>query len=166
MKNEIVKKISIFGLVGVLVMGMLAGCGSSGDTDNSSAAGGSAESTDGKHLNFGCYVYSTSYDPAEYQNAAWDGIRHGITEGLFKFKDDLTVDYNLCDQYEVSDDHKTWTFHIRDGVQFSNGNACDAQAVADSLNRLYTVCATEKKVQRRRRICRRILLPQIPVRTQ
>ena len=112
---------------------------------NSSAAGGSAESTDGKHLNFGCYVYSTSYDPAEYQNAAWDGIRHGITEGLFKFKDDLTVDYNLCDQYEVSDDHKTWTFHIRDGVQFSNGNACDAQAVADSLNRLYTVCATEKK---------------------
>ena len=100
---------------------------------------------DKKHLIFGFYLFSPSYAPEKYQNAAWDGTRHGVTEGLFKFKDDLTVDYNLCDEYKVSDDNKTWTFHIRDGVKFSNGNDCNAQAVADSLNRLYTVCATDKK---------------------
>ena len=141
MKSDLVKKILAFGVVGTLTMAMLTGCGGSGGDSGEKAAegGGSSaktESADGKHLNFGCYVYSTSYDPAEYQNAAWDGTRHGITEGLFKFKDDLTVDYNLCDEYEVSDDNKTWTFHIRDGVKFSNGNDCSAQAVADSLNRL------------------------------
>lgn len=94
------------------------------------------------HLNFGCYVYSTSFDPAHYQNAAWQGMRWGITECLFKFNDDASVAYQLCDSYEVSEDKMTWTFHIRDGVLFSNGDPCDAQAVADSLNRLFNVCAT------------------------
>ncbi len=148
MKSKLAKKMFALGLTAVVAVGSLAGCGNSSDTAD--AGSGSASTTEadvsgGSHLNFGCYVYSTSYDPADYQNAAWDSIRHGITECLFKFRDDLTVDYNLCDSYEVSDDHKTWTFHIRDGVQFSNGNACNAQAVADSLNRLYTVCATDAK---------------------
>ena len=67
-------------------------------------------------------------------------MRWGITETLYKFNDDATLSPWLADSYEVSDDHKTWTFHIRDGVTFSNGNPCDAQAVADSLNRLFHVC--------------------------
>lgn len=145
MKCNWIKKVLVFGMAGILAAGMLSGCGGSGENDSADVSSAGTGGADGKHLNFGCYVYSTSYDPAEYQNAAWDGIRHGITEGLFKFKDDLTVDYHLCDQYEVSEDHRTWTFHIRDGVKFSNGNDCGAQAVADSLNRLYTVCATDKK---------------------
>lgn len=107
------------------------------------AAPVSALAASDAHLNFGCYVYSTSFDPAHYQNAAWQGMRWGITECLFKFNDDASVEPQLCDTYEVSDDHKTWTFHIRDGVLFSNGDPCDAQAVADSLNRLFTVCAGE-----------------------
>lgn len=143
MRKNFAKKLLVFGVAGALAVGMLAGCGGSAATTGGSGA--QAGTTGGKHLNFGCYVYSTSYDPADYQNAAWDGIRHGITEGLFKFKDDLTVDYNICDKYEVSSDNKTWKLHIRSGVKFSNGNACDAKAVADSLNRLYTVCATDKK---------------------
>ncbi|MCD8347026.1 MAG: ABC transporter substrate-binding protein [Lachnospiraceae bacterium] len=99
------------------------------------------EAASGDTLNFGCYVYSTSFDPAAYQNAAWQGVRWGITECLFKFNDDMSVEPLLCDTYEVSDDKMTWTFHIRDGVLFSNGDVCDAQAVADSLNRLFYVCA-------------------------
>ncbi len=91
-------------------------------------------------LNFGCYVYSTSFDPAAYQNAAWQVVRWGIGECLFKFNNDMSVEYQLCDSYEVSEDKTVWTFHIRDGVLFSNGDVCDAQAVADSLNRLFYVC--------------------------
>ena len=125
-------------MVLAMAVGTLSGCGSgSGDS-----AGGadSAKAGEGAHLNFGCYVYSTSFDPAAYQNASWQGMRWGITEALFKFNDDATISPWLADDYQVSDDHKTWTFHIRDGVKFSNGNACDAQAVADSLNRLFNVC--------------------------
>lgn len=97
-----------------------------------------------EHLNFGCYMYAASFDPAAYQNAAWQGMRLGVTEALFRFNDDMTVSGCLCDTYEVSEDHKTWTLHIRDGVKFSNGNDCNAQAVADSLQRLYNVCAREE----------------------
>ncbi|HIR93401.1 MAG TPA: ABC transporter substrate-binding protein [Candidatus Egerieimonas intestinavium] len=132
------KKLVAMMMVLAMAVGTLSGCGSgSGDS-----AGGadSAKAGEGAHLNFGCYVYSTSFDPAAYQNASWQGMRWGITEALFKFNDDATISPWLADDYQVSDDHKTWTFHIRDGVKFSNGNACDAQAVADSLNRLFNVC--------------------------
>ena len=132
------KKLVAMMMVLAMAVGTLSGCGSgSGDS-----AGGadSAKAGEGAHLNFGCYVYSTSFDPAAYQNASWQGMRWGITEALFKFNDAATISPWLADDYQVSDDHKTWTFHIRDGVKFSNGNACDAQAVADSLNRLFNVC--------------------------
>lgn len=103
-----------------------------------------ASNNEQKQLNFGCYVYSTSFDPAHYQNAAWQSMRLGITESLYKFNDDGSIKPWIADEYTVSDDHKTWTFHIVDGVKFSNGKTCDAQAVADSLNRLFTVTGSEK----------------------
>ena len=154
MKNNWFKKTLAISLTAAMALGTLAGCG--GSSDNGAADGSQAGSTAAstatetkctgdKHLNFGCYVYSIDYDPAAYQNAGWDAMRHGVAECLFKFNDDLTVANNLCDDYTVSDDHKTWTFHIVDGVKFSNGDACDATAVANSLNRLYNVCATDAK---------------------
>lgn len=125
-------------LAAAMAAGALSGCGSQGGSGADS--GSKSSGGEGEHLNFGCYVYSTSFDPAAYQNAAWQGMRWGITEALYKFNDDATISPWLSDTYEVSEDHKTWTFHIRDGVKFSNGNPCDAQAVADSLNRLFNVC--------------------------
>lgn len=147
MRRNFLRKTIAFSLTAAMAAAAMTGCGNSAEpaasqtSEAASASSAAATAAGEKHLNFGCYVYSTSYDPADYQNAAWDGIRHGVTECLFKFKDDLTVENNLCDDYDVSEDHKTWTFHIKDGVKFSNGNACDATAAANSLNRLYTVCA-------------------------
>lgn len=129
MKNKIV----MMGMILALTAGMLGGC-------NSANENSAEETAEEAHLNFGCYVYSTSFDPAAYQNASWQAMRWGITETLYRFQDDGTLAPWLADSFEVSEDHKTWTFHIRDGVTFSNGNPCDAQAVADSLNRLFYVC--------------------------
>lgn len=71
MKYNWSKKMLIFGMTGILAAGLLSGCGGSGGNDSAAAGSRAAEgNTDGSHLNFGCYVYSTSYDPAEYQNAA------------------------------------------------------------------------------------------------
>ncbi len=121
---------------------LLSACGSSSSSESGTAAT-TTEAADTSHLNFGCYMYSASMDPAAYQNAAWQVTRLGVGECLFKFDSEVVAQPWLCDSYTVSDDHLTWTFHIREGVQFSNGSSCDAQAVADSLNRLYTVCATD-----------------------
>ena len=86
---------------------------------------------DGATLRFGCYGYADTLDPSDQINAAWDVMRIGISECLFKYADDMTVEYNLCDDYSVSDDHVTWTFHIRDGLKFSNGDDVTPQAVID-----------------------------------
>jgi peptide/nickel transport system substrate-binding protein len=45
----------------------------------------------------------------------------------------------LATDYDVSEDGKTWTFRIRDGVTFPDGTPVDANAVAYSVDRLAQV---------------------------
>ena len=40
----------------------------------------------------------------------------------------------IAESWEVSDDAKTWTFHIRDGVKFQDGEPLTAQDVAFTFN--------------------------------
>lgn len=114
-------------LAAVLLTGILSACSSGGEPDAPA----------GTHLNFGCYNYSDSLDPATNVNSSWCGLRYGITECLFRFDSQVVAQPHLCDTYTVSDDFCTWTLHIRDGVSFSNGKAVTATAVKDSLERLY-----------------------------
>lgn len=104
------------------------------------ACGGdkTSQTTDGNtHLNFGVYNYSDSLDPATNTNSSWCGMRYGITEGLFRFSDKIVAEPNIAKSYEVSDDYKVWTLHIREDVKFSNGNPVTASAVKESIERLY-----------------------------
>ena len=53
-------------------------------------------------------------------------------EGLFRMDENNQPQPALCDTYEVSDDKLTYTFHLRDGIQWSNGEpvtAADLHAV-------------------------------------
>ena len=43
----------------------------------------------------------------------------------------------LCESYEYSDDYLTWTFHMREGITFSNGETLDANDVYATFMRLY-----------------------------
>jgi len=43
---------------------------------------------------------------------------------------------HLAQSWTVDNDARRWTFHLHDGVQFHDGTPCDAQAVADSLERM------------------------------
>ena len=110
----------------VTMMGsMLTGC-SSGSTAEVSSV-----------LNFGCTYFSESLDPSAMPNAAWSVSRYGIGEALFRFDDQMDADYYLCDDYSVNDDHTEWTFHIREGVKFSNGKELTASAVVKSIEYMY-----------------------------
>ncbi|MFC3613413.1 ABC transporter substrate-binding protein [Lutimaribacter marinistellae] len=42
----------------------------------------------------------------------------------------------LAESWQVSDDARTWSFHLREGVTFHDGSPCDAAAVQASLERM------------------------------
>ncbi|UCD71678.1 MAG: ABC transporter substrate-binding protein [Syntrophobacterales bacterium] len=46
---------------------------------------------------------------------------------------------HVAESWEVSPDGKTWTFHLRSGVKFHNGDELTAEDVAFSMERLVTI---------------------------
>ena len=129
------KKVVAAMLSAAILTTVLQGCGSK-------ETAGQAQGE--KHLNFGCYSYSDSLDPAVTVNSSWCGTRYGITECLFRFDEQVVAQPWLCDSYEHSEDYTTWTLHIRDGVQFSNGNAVTPSAVKAAFERLYAETDAER----------------------
>lgn len=128
-------------MTAAMAVGMLTGCGgSSSESTEGSAAGDTTEaaSTSGeKVLRFGCQNYGDGLvDPANQTNAAWNCMRYGVGEALFKFNDAMEVEPWLAESYEVSDDHLTWTIKLKDGIKFSDGCDMTATKVKESLDRL------------------------------
>ena len=150
MKN--CKKLIALLLSAVLAAGVMTGCGSA-DTGSTPTTRPAAENREGevnqqafeaehavatdRTLTFGIQEYSIGVDPAQEVNTAWNCSRYGIGECLFRFDNSMNVMPWLCDSYTVSDDHTEWVFHIRDGVQFSDGCPCNAAAVKASIERLF-----------------------------
>ena len=129
------KKILTLGMTAALATGALAGCGSSGSGNGTAAQSGSADGE--KVLTFGCQNYGDGLvDPTNQINAAWNCMRYGVGEALFRFNDNMEVEPWLAESYEVSDDHLTWTIKLKDGIKFSDGCDMTATKVKESLDRL------------------------------
>ena len=58
-----------------------------------------------------------------------------IFESLVTMKSDYSVAPELAESYEVSDDHTEYTYHLRKGVLFHNGDEMKASDVVASMNR-------------------------------
>ncbi|MBE5914252.1 MAG: ABC transporter substrate-binding protein [Pseudobutyrivibrio ruminis] len=68
----------------------------------------------------------------------WAAIRYGVGETLFKFNDNMELEPWIAESYE-SIDELTWKITLKDGVTFSNGNPCDAEAVKACIEDLVAV---------------------------
>lgn len=60
-------------------------------------------------------------------------VGENIFETLANRKLDGTVEPNLATRWEVSPDARTWTFYLRKGVKFHNGEPFNAEAVKFSV---------------------------------
>ncbi|MFQ6159689.1 ABC transporter substrate-binding protein [Sinorhizobium meliloti] len=60
-----------------------------------------------------------------------------VYDGLVRFKDGtLEVEPALAESWEISDDGKTYTFKLRQGVKFHDGSDFDAEAVKFNFDRM------------------------------
>ena len=130
------KKMIVLGLSCVMAASVMAGCGESQASPESSSGTGTEQEAGGeKVLKFGCQMFADgSINVGRDVNGAWNAMRYGITESLFKFYDNMNVIPWIAESYTVSDDHKTWTIKIRDGIKFSDGCEVTAAKVKESLD--------------------------------
>lgn len=137
-------------LAGITAASLLAGCGStSGTSEGTSEASAAAAAESGDTAGssaaeaaFGGTVImargsdSESLDPVMTASNVDIWILNMVVEGLVGSSDDGTeIIPTVADTWEVSDDGLTYTFHIRDGIQFSTGDPVTAEDVVYSLTR-------------------------------
>ncbi len=118
-----------------LMAASLTGCGGAGNTAETTAAAGAENSaaaseagaSEGKEeLVFVNYRDIRDLNPHLYAGEMY------AQEMLYETLVNITADgYEGClaESWDISDDGKTYTFHIRDGVKFSDGEVCDANAI-------------------------------------
>ena len=114
----------------------LSGC--SGDKNK---AGSATENTlsgkpvEGGSIRVGISQDLDSLDPHKAVAAGTKEVLFNIYEGLVKPDKDGNLVEAVASSYSVSDDAKVYTFTLRDGVKFHNGNAVTAEDVKYSIDR-------------------------------
>lgn len=105
--------------------------------------------SDPKVFNFGVYFEPSGVDPHISTDAAATWMANNVYDTLIRYDtttlDDGTVvgttDFKpwLAESWTVSDDGATYSFRIREGVSFHNGELLTAEDVAFSLQRVLTL---------------------------
>lgn len=118
----------------LLAVSMLATACGGKKSDNGSAD--STESASANELNVQVGPSPETIDPA--LNSAVDGanmIIHAF-EGLLKFDQNNDVVAGCAESWETSEDGLTWTFHLRDGLKWSDGSDLTANDFVYSWQRV------------------------------
>lgn len=117
---------------------VLAGCGGGSSSDDSSdtgtSAGGSettaaAPAQSGGTITVGAAQGIPQLNPA-IRTFAWEEVLFPLLwNGLSKVTESGEVEPDLADSWEAAADQKTWTFRLKSGIRFSNGEPVTADAV-------------------------------------
>ena len=138
-----------------LLSAVLSGCGggsqngTTGTTDQSTAntqtEGPAARAAVGE-LNVGiAQDLDDSLDPHQTVAAGTREVLFNIFEGLVKPNSDGEMIPAVAEKYELSEDGTTYTFTLRDGVKFHNGQTVTAEDVVYSINRCAAVPEGQEK---------------------
>ena len=114
----------------------LTGCsGDKKDGKSTTENNTSGKPTEGGSITVGISQDLDSLDPHYAVSAGTKEVLFNIFEGLVKPDADGNFVKALASDYEVSDDAKVYTFTLRDGVKFHNGQAVTAEDVKYSIER-------------------------------
>jgi oligopeptide transport system substrate-binding protein len=108
-------------------LGATAGCGK----------GGFSERAAGDRANVFTYPIPelTKLDPAKVEDGDMIDALQQIYEGLLAWDENNKVAPGLAERWDLSEDGRTYTFHLRKGVKFHNGREMTADDVKYSFER-------------------------------
>ena len=143
---------SMFALLAVILTLMLSGCtGQKAGTQSTETAQTSAEAKNGAGTETGSEEKTTeaAVNPDdEIVLAGYRNVAPGVDDAyycsviLYVWEPLITMDAagqpvgKLAKSWEMSDDAKTWTFHLQEGVKFHDGEAFNADAVLYNFDRM------------------------------
>ncbi|MEK4845584.1 peptide ABC transporter substrate-binding protein [Bacillus sp. FSL W8-0183] len=110
---------------------LLAGC-----TANEQAGKGSSSKGEEKVLTLNNENEPTSFDPPiGFNNVSWQGLNN-LMEGLTRLNEKHEPSAAMAEKWDISKDGKTYTFHLRDGIKWSNGDPVKASDFEYAWKRL------------------------------
>ena len=131
------KKLLALFLALVMVGAVLPGCGDgSKDPGGQGNNGETGEPVKGGEITVGiAQDLDSSLDPHKTVKAGTREVMFNVFEGLVKPTPDGDLVPAVADHYEISEDQTTYTFTLREGVQFHNGDPVEMRDVTYSIER-------------------------------
>ena len=120
----------------------LCACGSKAESPSQSATAPPASSTESANKAANAVTVGiaqdldNSLDPHKAVAAGTKEVMFNVFEGLVKPTSNGDLIPAVASNYTVSEDHLTYTFTLREGVKFHNGDAVSAEDVVYSLKRV------------------------------
>lgn len=121
-----------FLLLFLLMMSMVIAACSSETADT--AEPGEVEATTGGEFHVAISQQPETLDPQMSTGSTVKLVARHIFEGLLALNSEFQPEPMLAESWEISEDRKTYTFHLRQGVMFHNGEEMLAEDVVASMN--------------------------------
>lgn len=120
----------------------LVACSGGGDTGDDqtngtddAATGDAGEATDGGDINIAWPSQPTTLDPVATPATSPNFIAYNVFEGLVALDGNFEVQPVLAESYDINEDFTTFSFTMREGVKFHNGDTMEIDDVVASVER-------------------------------
>lgn len=121
----------------------LSGCGSDSSSGGSSNGEGNSE---GGELRVALEAEPQTLDPVFTPSSPTRDVDRQMYETLVTLNEDNEPTPMLADSWDESDDGKEYTFHLREGVKFHNGDEMTADDVVASMDQWLAKSSTASNV--------------------
>jgi len=134
-RAEFMRRASVFGL-SIGIVGALAGCGSSSSSSSKGGAASSAAGKPGGRMRVGVTAPAGAIEPHLFADTG--ALQTGSINGEFlnRATQSLTLVPELALSWKPNKDASIWTYKLRPGVMFQNGQAMTAADVVTTYDRL------------------------------